>query len=593
MWKSAMIAAVFLAAGVGQASAQAKAEAARPAPAQALHALFAEDWAAELSANPLAASARGDKAARSLMPDVSPAAAAARLKGTEARLKRLGEIDRARLSHQDGVSAALFETMLSDRLALGRFREWRMPINSEGGFTSDMMLMHQGQPFQTVEDYEAYVARLRAVGPYVDQQLANMRQGVKEGFVLPAAVMPGALKTIAAQQFAKPEDVPLYQPFTRFGPGVPEAERARLAGAGKAAIAEAVIPALARVKAYLEGPYAKAARKSDGISEVPEGGAYYAALIKYFVTLPLSADDIHQTGLKEVARIRKEMDGVIAETGFKGAFPEFLAYLRTDPKFYARTPDELLKEARDISKRIDHELPRFFGTLPRRPYGVVPVPAALAPHYTIGRYNAGSPDGTTAGEYWVNTTKLETRPLYALPALTLHEAVPGHHLQIALTQELPEAPDFREDLYIVVFGEGWALYAEKLGREMGIYRTPYEEFGRLSYEMWRAARLVVDTGIHAKGWSRQKAIDFLAGNTALALHEVETEVDRYISWPGQALGYKPGEMKIVELRAKAEKALGPRFEIRRFHDAVLANGSLTLALLETEVDRFIAAEQAR
>jgi uncharacterized protein (DUF885 family) len=324
---------------------------------------------------------------------------------------------------------------------------------------------------------------------------------------------------------------------------------------------------------------------------MPGGSALYAYLIRHFTTVDLTADAVHEIGLAEVKRIRAEMDAVIAKSGFTGDFSSFLKFLRTDPRFYAKTPDELLERAAWIAKRMDGKLPSLFGKLPRQPYGVEPVPDDIAPKYTGGRYVGAPLDSTKAGRYWVNTYALPSRPFYTQEALTLHEAVPGHHLQIALTKELNGLPKFRRYAYVDAFGEGWGLYSERLGIEAGFYTDPYSDFGRLTYEMWRACRLVVDTGIHAKGWSREQAIDYLASNTALSIHEVTTETDRYIAWPGQALAYKMGELKIRELRKRAEDALGKRFDVRAFHDAVLANGTLTLPVLEARIDSFIRAAQ--
>ena len=333
--------------------------------------------------------------------------------------------------------------------------------------------------------------------------------------------------------------------------------------------------------------YIPGARTTIAASALPDGAAYYQQLVKRFTTLPLTPDQVHATGLAEVARIRAEMEDVMRSTGFTGDFAAFLTMLRTDPRFYPKTGEQLLKEGSWIAKRMDAKLPSLFGRLPRQPYGVAPVPDYLAPKYTAGRYNGNPPDGSEPGYYWLNTYALETRPLYNLEALTLHEAVPGHHLQIALANEAGDVPKFRRYSYISAFGEGWGLYSEWLGLEAGFYTDPYSNFGRLTYAMWRAARLVVDTGMHVKGWTRQQAIDYLSSNTALSLHECTTETDRYISWPGQALSYKIGELKIRELRARAEQALGPKFDRRRFHDAVLANGSVPLPVLEQQIDAFI------
>lgn len=560
---------------------------------KSLHALFDADWQDQLALDPVEASRHGDKAARDKMPSALPAVFEAAAKRDAARLAAVKAIRRDRLTQAGRVNAELFQFMLEDRIAQSAFRPWRMPMTNDSGFHTGVLFLHQGQPFQTEDDYAAYVRRLAAIGRYMDENVANMRDGLRDGFTLPSQIIDGVVANIGAQQFANPEDCPLYEPFKDMPTSIPAAAQARLRADGRAAIAAHVIPAFGRLKVFMESEYRPGARKTLGATQLPDGAAYYQTQIRSFTTLDLTAKEIHETGLKEVARIRSEMDAAIGKTGFTGDFPAFLAHLREDRKFYPSTERELLMEASLISKRIDGKLPAYFGKLPRTPYGVIPVPAAIAPNYTAGRYNGPSPDGRRAGFYWVNTHKPEVRPLYNLTALTLHEAVPGHHLQIALALEMGAVPDFRKQLYLTAFGEGWALYAEKLGVEMGVYESAYDDFGRLSYEMWRACRLVVDTGIHAMGWTRQQAIGYLASNTALPMREVETEIDRYISWPGQALGYKLGEMKIWELRRKAQSALGEAFDLRRFHDAVLENGSVTLRQLETHIGALIARERER
>jgi len=353
------------------------------------------------------------------------------------------------------------------------------------------------------------------------------------------------------------------------------------------------LPAYKDLLKFLEDDYLPKARPNVGIGSTPEGRAYYASLVRYYTTLDLTPDEVHEIGLREVARIRSEMDAIIAETGFEGGFAEFLEYLRTDPKFYAQTEEELLKEAAWLAKQVDGKMPEFFRTLPRLSYGVIKVPDEIAPRYTTSRYWGGDGKKGRAGNYVVNTYDLTQRPLYNLPALTLHEGVPGHHHQISLGQELTGVPDFRKNLYPTAFGEGWGLYAEKLGIEMGIYKTPYDNFGRLSYEMWRACRLVVDTGMHWKNWTRDQAESCFLDNSALAKHNIKTEVERYISWPGQALAYKIGELKIIELRERAEASLGDKFSIRDFHDAVLLQGGIPLSILETRIDNWIAEELSK
>ena len=399
--------------------------------------------------------------------------------------------------------------------------------------------------------------------------------------------------TIASHVVDDPTDSLFWEPFASFPPGVPKGEHEHLREAGRAAILEGATEGYRRFLDFMLGEYVPGARDSLGASELPDGRDYYAYLIRHFTTLELTPEEIHQTGLEEVARIRGEMETIIEAVEFSGSFADFLEFLRHDPQFYAQTPDELLKEAAWIAKRMDGELPRLFGRLPRLPYSVAPVPDHLAPKYTGGRYVPATPGGTRPGYYWVNTYALESRPLYVLEALSLHEAVPGHHLQMALASELDDLPPFRRFEYISAFGEGWGLYSEWLGLEAGFYADPYSDFGRLTYEMWRACRLVVDTGIHAMGWTRQQALDYLASNTALSIHEVTTEIDRYISWPAQALSYKLGELRIRALRREAEEALGERFDVRAFHDTVLANGTVPLPVLERVVRADIAARSAQ
>jgi len=554
----------------------------------ALRQLFDDERAFTWREDPLAATYDGIHDYDDRLPSVTPADQQRRIEADREFLRRLRAMDRSALAPQEQVSYDLFDFMVSQRLALASHREWRVPLNSDSGFHADVLLLHElANPRSTV-DYERYIARLEDLPRYFDENIANMRQGLRDGFTLPAEILPGISGVVAAEQFARPEDSPFFAPFAKFPSTVPEADRARLIAAGRAAIERDVLPAYARFQAFFEREYRAGARRSLAASDLPDGRAYYADLVRYFTTLPgATPDDVHETGLVEVARIRSEMEEIIREVGFEGSFGEFLTFLRTDPQFYARTAEQLLREAAWITREIDGRTPAFFGRLPRTPFTVKPVPEPLAPNYTAGRYNPG-PLGA-AGEYWVNTYALDKRPLYVLPALTLHEAVPGHHLQGALARELAGVPRFRLNFYPHAFGEGWALYSEKLGEELGVYHTPYQRFGRLTYEMWRACRLVVDTGMHWKGWSRQQALDYLAANTALSTHEVRTEVDRYIAWPGQALAYKIGELKILELRARAEAALGERFDTRAFHDALLENAGVTLPVLERHIDEFIAS----
>jgi uncharacterized protein (DUF885 family) len=413
-----------------------------------------------------------------------------------------------------------------------------------------------------------------------------MRAGLKYGQIPPRVTLEGVADTLRPHIVDDPAQSQLYKPFEQFPETVAEARRGVLAEAGRQAIRQSLVPGYAALLRFLEDEYLPTARAGIAAAELPDGGAYYQFCIRYFTSLDLTPEQVHQTGLDEVKRIRAEMQAVVQQTGFQGDFRAFLEFLRSDPRFYVDTPDALMKETALLLKRIDGELPRLFKTLPRLSYGIRPVPDFAAPGNTAAYYQPGAGDGSRAGFYYVNTYDLNSRPLYEIEALSLHEAVPGHHLQIALQQEL-DLPKFRRFNGITAFVEGWALYAERLGLEMSFYRDPYSNFGRLSYEMWRACRLVVDTGMHALGWTRQQAIDFMAENTSSTLLNITTEVDRYIAWPGQALAYKIGELKIVELRRKAQQILGERFDVRQFHDMILGGGALPLTILEQVIEEYI------
>ena len=562
-------------------------------PAQSLHRLFDEEWSARQLADPLFATQTGRRDLDDKLPVATPAAYAAEDKLDLEYARRLAAIDRGALSHEDQINYDLFGFVLRHRNALAPFRQWRIPLTSDEGFHIDVMRMSVGVAMRDAHDYENYITRLRGIPAYFRQQTANLALGIKEGFTLPAAIVPGIIKVMDGQQYKSAEESPFFEPFRHFPDTIDAATRTRLTTEGRAAIEAAALPAFRDLLAFFSKTYLPGARKTIGASSLPEGREYYAELVKYFTNLEVTPDQVHEIGLAEVARIRAQMDDVIKQTGFTGDFPAFLKFLRTDPQFYAKTPQELLERASYIAKQIDGKLPGYFGKLPRMPYSVQPVPAELAPNYTGGRYSPPPIGGTTGGEFWVNTFALDKRPFYSLTALALHEAVPGHHLQGSIARELENVPPFRLDYYPHAFGEGWGLYSEKLGIEMGMYKTPYDHFGRLSYEMWRACRLVVDTGMHAKGWTRERALEFLASNTALSDQEVRTETDRYIAWPGQALAYKMGELKILELRKKARDALGDKFDIRAFHDAVLDNGGVPLPILERQIEEYIAAARAK
>lgn len=561
--------------------------------AKTLQALFDREWEWRLQDLPLLASSIGDHRFDDRLPDVSPQAQAARRQQTDGFLEELAGINRPSLSGADRIDYDMFKAQLEERRDAWRFDEQLMPLNADSGFHTEFALMPKQMLFGSADDYGRYLSRLKAFPSYMDGQIALMREGIKKGITIPRASLVGIESSIEPLAGDDPTKNALWEPFAVMSPSIDQATRDRLQAEGRAAIGGQVIPAYRRFLTFMSKEYLPAARETLAATSLPNGQEYYAFLVRRFTTLDLTADGVHRTGLEQVAALQQEMDAAMRSTGFTGSFAEFLHFLRTDQRFYPKTAEALLKEASYIAKRMDGKLPSLFNRLPRQPYAVAPVPDYLAPKYTAGRYSPNPPTGTEPGYYWVNTHALATRPLYNLEALTLHEAVPGHHLQGALSYELDDLPEFRRWTYISTFGEGWGLYSEWLGLEAGFYTDPYSNFGRLTYAMWRAARLVVDTGIHANGWTRQQAIDYLASHTALSLHECTTEIDRYISWPGQALSYKIGELKIRELRRRAESALGTRFDVRRFHDAVLGNGSVPLAVLEQVIDEFIEAERTK
>ena len=560
--------------------------------ADSLDKLIKEMEEAEIKGDPISAGSEGDREALRKLPDVSPeniAAGTAKLRSFKARHAALVPLSRDRAEQ---LNYDLLGFVIDQRLLLADYDESRIPFTNDSGFFNELAYISRQTTFDTVDDYEAYAARLTELPRYFRQHRANMSRGIKTGMTASAEIMPGILDMVEALSKGPMNEHPFFQPFTDINASIDADEQKRLKALGEAAMNMAVFPAYRDLAKYLKKDYIPKARASVGVGTTPEGRAYYEALTKYFTTLDITPDEVHQIGLNEVARIRGEMDKIIVETEFKGTFKEFLDFLRTDPQFYTDDPKQLLKEASYIAKKVDGKMPEFFRTLPRLSYGVIKVPDEIAPNYTTGRYWGGNPKQGRAGNYVVNTHNLKMRPLYNLPALTLHEGVPGHHHQISLGQELKDVPKFRQNLYPNAFGEGWGLYSEKLGEEMGIYTTPYEKFGRLTYEMWRACRLVVDTGMHYKGWTREQAEACFFENSALAAHNIKTEVERYISWPGQALAYKIGELKIVELRERAEAALGERFSIRDFHDAVLLDGGVPLTILEAKIDRWIAEQLA-
>ena len=521
--------------------------------------------------------------------DVGPAAQARRLAYLDGVLKRLDGIDAGKLSAANRVNFAVYRPQIEHMAAEIRYRDYEMPFNADSAFWSDLGFMARATP-RDAAGYRAYAARLRDVPRHFEQQVANMRAGLARGFSVPRAVLDGRDGSIAMVAGLKDiESSNFFDPYRSMPASIPAAEQEALRAEGRAAIRDAVVPAFAKLLVFFRGEYIPNARTTLAAEAMPDGEAWYREQIRRYTTLDLSADEIHAIGLAEVAAIRAGGDTIIDGLGFQGAsretrFADFLAFLRTDPRFYAKTPQELLDRAAWISKRVDGQIGKLVGTLPRGRFTIVPVPPDIAPYWTAGRGGADT--------YWVNTYNLPSRPLYNLPALTLHESAPGHSLQGSLAREQGDVPDFRKE-YISAYGEGWGLYSEWLGKEMGIYETPYEDFGRLTYAMWRACRLVIDTGVHHKGWTREQALAFLRDNTALSEHEVTTEVDRYISWPGQALSYKLGEITIMRLRREAEAALGPKFDVRAFHDAVLAQGSVPLPVLDSQIRAFIAEAKGR
>jgi uncharacterized protein (DUF885 family) len=499
----------------------------------------------------------------------------------------------ARLERDECIDFRMFRRQIDQAIADYETRAYLIPFNSDWGFYMAWSRLPSETDFAGLESYANYLARLGGIPVVMDEYIELMREGLKTGMTQPRIILDGRDKPIETQVVESAEQSGFFAPFMNMPENLTDGERAAMVEKARTVVMGGVVPAYRKLLDFFHGEYVPGARTTLGASRLPDGMRFYQSQISQYATVDMTPAEIHDIGLSEVTRIRKEMDAIIEQVGFEGSFAEFVEFLRTDPQFYAKTPHELLAEASYFAKKTDGRLPRLFGRLPRQPYGVAPVPDDIAPFYTGGRYVGAPLDSHRGGYYWVNTYALESRPLYALPALTLHEAAPGHHLQIALAGEQDDQPEFRRNDYISAFGEGWALYAEKLGVEMDIYETPYQHFGRLTYEMWRACRLVIDTGIHAMGWSREQAQEYLASNTALSIHTITTEVDRYISWPAQALSYKLGEYTIWQLRRSAEFRLGADFDLRGFHDFILALGSVPLDILTDEVGRWTEEEVTR
>ncbi|WP_028965488.1 DUF885 domain-containing protein [Sphingomonas phyllosphaerae] len=513
------------------------------------------------------------------LPDVGPAAQAAMTKRWTETMAALDRIDPAKLSPQARDDYTVYRGQISALLAEQQYREFEKPLNADTSFWMSI----GGMARETYRDEPAlrrYLSQLASLPRYYDQQIVNMRAGLKRGFTPPKVTLDGRDKGVAEIVAAgSGEGSPFYAPFKTLPTTIPADKQAALRAEAKRVIATAVVPAHQKLQAFLRDEYIPNARVSLAAYDLPDGRAYYQSKIREFVTRDLTPEQIHAIGLAEVAKIRARMQDVMREVKWQKDLPAFLNYLRTDPQFYAKTPQDLLNRAAWIAKTFDGKAGTYFGRLPRMRFAIKPVAPDIAPFYTSGR---GGP-----GIYLVNTYDLPSRGLYSLPALTLHESAPGHAFQMPFAMELTDLPAYRRDEYISAFGEGWALYCEALGEDMGMYETPYETFGMLSYQMWRAARLVVDTGIHAKGWTREQAQNYLRDNTALSNHEITTEVDRYIAWPGQALSYYMGELAFLDAKAKAQKALGEKFDIRAFHDAMLSLGSVPLPMIDQRADRFI------
>lgn len=552
--------------------------------------LVERDWQFRLSEFPELAVSLDPTLPDTRFTDIGPKALRARADFWRDTLKQLEALNQAELSRENRINWRILRDQTLNAINDYDTGARYYSFNSDTQFWADWPRMAEGRAFQSRRDYDNYLSKLNALPAAMKQQIALLREGITLGFTQPRAVLAGRDSSIRKQVVAKVTDSDFYAPFLQLPASLSEHDKKTLQQQAELVIGKKVIPAYRELLRFFNDDYVPSARTTLGATQLPDGAAFYQAQIYQYTTLELSAEHIHQTGLSEVKRIREQMEAIKAQVHFNGDLQAFLDYLRSDAQFLAKSPHELLAEASYFSKKIDGLLPKYFAYLPRQPYGVVPVPEAIAPYYTAGRY-VGSNDPKQSGAYWVNTSKLDSRTLWSLPALTLHEAVPGHHLQNAIAAEQGEQPPFRRYSYISAYGEGWGLYSEFLGLEMGIYETPYQQFGRLVYEMWRACRLVVDTGVHAQGWSREQALDYMKANTALSVHEITTEVDRYISWPAQALSYKLGELKIRELRRKAEQELGERFDLRAFHDTVLKLGSVPLSVLEDEVNAWIATQK--
>jgi uncharacterized protein (DUF885 family) len=572
---------------IGTVVASSTSIAAKPA-VEDFAALLEEAWEFRLRESPLFATETGDHRYDDQMPKVSLADETRRDAAQRDFLARLEAIDRAALPAAEQVNYDIFGRKLREQIREHDFQTYLMPISDRWGFHVDFPELPRNMSLATTDDYENYIARLRGFAAYAEGHMELMREGVRRSVTVPSVIMQRYHEPLEAQIVDDPEKSLLYSPLREFPTTVPEEDREGLRTAARAAIAESVVPGYRRFLKFMKEEYVPNCRGTIAASALPQGRDYYRYCVSKFTTLDdLTPDQVHAIGQAEVSRIREEMDEIIRDVKFDGDFAKFTEHLRTDPQFYAESAEGLEKEVAFILKRMDGELPKLFGRLPRMPYGLRQVPDYIAPQATFAYYQSPTGDGTRAGFFYINTFNLASRPLYMLEALSLHEAVPGHHLQIALQQELEHLPQFRKYSGFTAFVEGWALYSERLGLEAGFYEDPYSNFGRLTMEVWRACRLVVDTGMHHLGWTREQAIEFMRANSAMPMHDIRSEVDRYIGWPGQALAYKTGEMKIRELRKNAEAALGDGFDVRAFHDVVLGSGAVPLGILEKNVQAWV------
>jgi len=551
--------------------------------------LLDEHWEWTLANTPLLASSLGDRRYNQDWGDRSPSGIERRHTETRDFLRRAYVIERAALSEADQLNYELFRRQLQDEVDGHQFKGYLLPFDHQGG-VQNLDNVTTRLRLQTVQDFDDWLARLGKIDEVIEQTIELAEKGRKEGIVSPAVLMQRIPDQISAQLVEFAPDSPFFKPFASLPESFTAADRERLRAAATATIEKTVLPAYRKLDRYFSRRYLPAARPSIGLSELPNGKAWYEHQSRSYTTTRLSPDEIHRIGLDEVKRIRDEMQQIIAEVGFDGSFREFLTHLRTDPMFYFDNAEDLYTEYLATTKRIDPELVKLFGRLPRMPYGVKPVPDSIAPNTTTAYYNRPAADGSRAGIYYVNLYRPEVRPKYEIEVLSVHEAMPGHHLQLALQQELKDLPNFRRFKGFTAFVEGWGLYSERLGYDLGLYEDPYSRFGQLTYDMWRAVRLVVDTGMHYKGWTRQQAIDFFKDNAAKTEHDIINEIDRYIAWPGQALAYKVGQLKILQIRSRAEVQLGDDFDIRAFHDELLGAGALPLDLLERRMDKWLAAQ---